>query len=281
VLSRTGHATLAETTNTMAGLLSSIALNPARTVRSAEEMSRMAVFTDGGRSGDRTNWSTTYISYYPFGGAIALALDLTLRSRSNGAVTLDDFMRAMWRAHGKPGGSRPGYVDRPYTAADAEARLAEVSKDASFARDFFAQYIQGHEVPDYARLLLPAGFVLRKARPGQAWWGDLAYGTTTGAARLASAPAIDTPAYAAGLDQDDEIRQIDGSPINSSAAIGAAIGRRKPGDRVAVVYVDRTGVPKTAQVTLVENPALELVPIEQSGGTLSSDQRAFRERWLR
>ena len=64
----------------------------------------MAAFTDGGDALDRTNWATTYISYYDFGGAIALALDLTLRDRSAGQVTLDDYMRAMWRVHGKPGG---------------------------------------------------------------------------------------------------------------------------------------------------------------------------------
>jgi predicted metalloprotease with PDZ domain len=280
VLSRTRLADLDETVSTMAGLFRSVALNPARAVRSAEEMSRMAAFTDGSRAGDRTNWSTTYISYYPFGGAIALALDLTLRDRSNGAVTLDDFMRAMWRAHGKPGGARPGYVDRPYTMADAEARLAEVSKDAAFARSFFARYIQGHEVADYARLLQRAGLVLRKPYPGQAWWGDPAYRTDDGVVRIASTPAIDTPMYSAGLDVDDEIRQVDGSRIGSSAAVAAAIGRRKPGDRVAVVYIDRSGIAKTVQVTLAENPALELLPIERTGGTLTADQRTFRERWL-
>jgi predicted metalloprotease with PDZ domain len=280
VLSRTRLADLDATVSTMAGLLRSVALNPARAVRSAEEMSRMAAFTDGGRAGDRTNWSTTYISYYPFGGAIALALDLTLRDRSNSAVTLDDFMRAMWRAHGKPGGSRPGYVDRPYTMADAEARLAEVSRDAAFARDFFARYIQGHEVADYARLLHRAGLLLRKPSPGRAWWGDPAYRTDDGVVRIASTPAIDTPMYAAGLDVDDEIRQVDGSRIVSSAAIDAAIGRRKPGDRVPVVYVDRTGIAKTVQVTLAGNPALELLSIERTGGTLTPDQRSFRDRWL-
>ena len=222
----------------------------------------------------------TYISYYPFGGAIALALDLTLRDRSNGAVTLDDFMRAMWRTHGKPGGSRPGYVDRPYTMADAEARLAEVSNDAAFARDFFARYIQGREVADYARLLRRAGLVLRKAQPGRAWWGDPAYEHDNGV-RVASAPAIDTPVYAAGLDVDDEIRQIDGARIRSPADIAATIGRKKPGDRVDVVYVDRTGIAKTVSVTLAESPALELLPIERTGATLSPEHRAFREHWLR
>ena len=50
----------------------------------------MAPFIDGGRPIDRTNWSNTVISYYPFGGAIALALDLSLRDRSDGRVSLDD-----------------------------------------------------------------------------------------------------------------------------------------------------------------------------------------------
>ena len=57
---------LAETLNRFIG---SIANNPARLVRSAEEMSRMAPFTDGARTIDRTNWSRTVISYYPFGAA--------------------------------------------------------------------------------------------------------------------------------------------------------------------------------------------------------------------
>ena len=60
-------------------------------------------------------------------------------------------MRAMWRVHGKPGGAREGYVDRPYTAADAEARLAEVERRrAPSPRDFFSRYIHGREAADYS-----------------------------------------------------------------------------------------------------------------------------------
>ena len=80
----------------------------------------MAPFIDGGHPVDRTNWSNTVISYYPFGGAIALALDLALRGRTDSRVSLDDFMRAMWERFGRPGGRREGYVDRPYTIDDAE-----------------------------------------------------------------------------------------------------------------------------------------------------------------
>ena len=101
------------------------------------------------------------MSYYQLGAAIALALDLSLRERSSGRLSLDDFMREMWRRYGKPGGTREGYVDRPYTIADAEATLAAVSGDPAFARDFFARYIQGHELADYRRLLIAAGLLVR------------------------------------------------------------------------------------------------------------------------
>jgi hypothetical protein len=73
----------------------------------------------------------------------------------------------MWRRYGKPGGAREGYVDHPYTIADAEATLAEVGGDAAFARDFFARYIQGRELADYGRLFTAAGFLVRTASRGR------------------------------------------------------------------------------------------------------------------
>jgi predicted metalloprotease with PDZ domain len=280
-MSRAGLVDLPATTATLAGLIRSVALNPARGVRSAEDMSRMAAFTDGGRTTDRTNWSRTYISYYSFGGAIALALDLSLRGRSEGRVSLDDYMRAMWRVHGKPGGARQGYVDRPYTIADAEARLAEVSGDSAYARDFFARYIQGREVADYEKLLAPAGLVLRRQNPGRAWWGDMRLDVRNGAVRVSQPPALDTPAYTAGIDQDDEIRQIDGVRVSGPEDVNGILRRHKPGDTMSVSFVARTGVAKTSTVALKEDPRVELLTVEAAGGRLTPAQKAFRDRWLK
>ena len=114
---------------------------------------------------DGASLQNTYISYYTWGAAIGLGLDLTLRERSNGTVTLDHYMRALWAAHGKPGGKVPGYVDRPYTMADLKATLASVSGDKAFAEDFFARFIQGRDVVDYERLLARFGFTVRSVRP--------------------------------------------------------------------------------------------------------------------
>lgn len=264
----------------MSGLIAAVVIDPAQLVRSAEEMSQMAVFTDGGNPRDRTNWSQTVISYYPFGGAIALALDLTLRGRSNGQTTLDDFMRAMWRVHGAPGGAREGYVDRPYSMADAQTRLAEVSADAAFARDFFARFIQGREMADYANLVQRAGILVRKSAPGRAWIGEVRFDDRNGTVRLASRPPFGSPIYAAGLDVGDEFRQVDGTRIRSVTDLTTVLGRRRPGDQLAVVFADRSGRQRTSTITLSEDPAFELVPVERAGGALTAAQRTFREHWV-
>jgi predicted metalloprotease with PDZ domain len=280
VLSRTGIVGLQGTAVTLGGFVASVMLNPGRNIRSAEDMSLMAGFTDGGDSMDRTNWPSTYISYYDFGGALALALDLTLRDRSAGRVTLDDYMRAMWRIYGKPGGARPGYVDRPYTSADAEAVLAEVSGDRGFARDFFARYVQGHDVADYTRLLARAGIVVRKRSPGRAWWGDIALDERNGVVRVASRPTTGTPVYVAGLGLDDQISQLDGQRIVSPQDVEAVLGRHRPGDTIAVAFIDRAGIANAARVTLDEDPHFDLIPIESAGGSLTPAHTRFRERWL-
>src|SRR5206468_9891272 len=173
MMRRAGLVSVDEAARDFGGLVESVTQGAGRQVRSAVEMSRMAPFIDGGKPVDRVNWPNTVISYYPFGGAIALALDLTLRDRSDGHVSLDDYMRALWRAFGKPAATRPGYVDRPYSIADAQAALGDVCGDRDFARDFFSRFVDGREIADYARLLARAGFVLRKRAAGRAWLGDL------------------------------------------------------------------------------------------------------------
>ena len=201
---------------------------------------------------------------------------MTLRDRTDGRLSLDDFMQAMWREYGKPGGAREGYVDHPYTIADAEATLAEVSGDRAFARDFFARYIQGHDAADYARLLARAGFVVRWKSAGHAWLGDLRLESRGGGLRVASLVAPTWPLYAAGVDQDDELQQVDGQRIAGDSDVASVLQRHKPGDKVPVVFADRTGAAKTATITLAEDPHVDVVPVAAP----TAAQQTFRSRWL-
>jgi predicted metalloprotease with PDZ domain len=240
-------------------------------------MSQHAPFTDAARAIDPTNFSTTFVSYYTYGAAIALALDLSLRDKSAGKVTLDDYMRAMWRAHGKPGGEEPGLVAKPYTLKDARDRLAEVSGDRTFADDFFDRYVEGREAADYAKLMLRAGYVFRKRAAGTAWYGAPnlvdASGTVTGLSGWG------TPLYDAGLDQGDVIVDVDGKSM-AAGVLQSALKTRKPGDSLTVTYKRRNGATGQATIVLKEDPSIEIVPIESTGTVLTAEQKSFRDAWL-
>lgn len=279
IMVRTGLIDLAGYASNAAGTIDTVTFNPGRQVRTAEEMSRMAPFVDAASPIDRTNFSTTFISYYTWGEAIGLGLDLTLRERSGGKLTLDDFMRAMWRKYGKPGVKVPGYVATPYTLADARDTLAEVSGDAAFAADFFARYIQGHEVVDYARLLAAAGLVLRPRFPNQGSIGQLRLQDVQGTVRLAGSAPFGSPAYDAGIDRDDVIVSFGGTAVGSTAELMRAVASRRPGESVPIVF-ERRGERVNGAIRIIGDPQREIVPVEATGAPPTEAQRRFRAAWL-
>jgi predicted metalloprotease with PDZ domain len=281
-LQRAGVTEVGEFCQTLGFAVNAVTLSPGRQIRTAEEMSQMAPFVDAAAAIDRTDFDNTFISYYTWGEAIALGLDLTLRERSEGKVTLDDFMRAMWQRFGKPGGRAPGYVDRPYTIADAKAVLASVSGDGAFADDFFARYIQGHAVVDYARLLANAGFILRQRTPQSGFAGDLRLQDAPSGVRVAGAVLSGSPAYEAGLDRDDVITAIGGAAVRAPEQVDAAIRAARPGATLDITYLHRgIGPTKSAALRVVADPRMEIIPAETSGRMLTPAQRQFRDAWLR
>jgi predicted metalloprotease with PDZ domain len=276
---RTGLSSIPEAIGSFSRTANAVTNGNGRRFRSAVDMSRMAAFTDAARSVDRTNTANTFISYYTHGAAIALGLDLSLRDRSNGKTSLDDYMRALWRAHGKPGGPQPGLVARPYTLKDARDRLAEVAGDRAFADSFFDKFIEGQEAVDYRPLLARAGYLWRKTNPGAAWLGTAAF-DRGGAGTIANLVEWGSPLHAAGLNQGDTILELDGRPAASGSALQAVLKAHKPGDRIAVAFRRRNGATGTATIVLAENPSMEAVAIESTAGTLTSEQKQFRASWL-
>jgi predicted metalloprotease with PDZ domain len=162
---------------------------------------------------------------------------------------------------------------------DLQSALAAISGDPAFAQDFFARYIEGREVMEYAPLLNRAGFVLRRRAAGRAWAGPLRTQDTQTGARVISDTLFGTPAYQAGLDRDDIIVSVGGSRTATSAEIERAMATRKPGDSLQVIY-DRRGERITTVVKFDEDPGIEIVPAEEAGQVLTDAQRRFRDSWL-
>ena len=129
-------------------------------------------------------------------------------------------MRLMWQRYGK--------TEVSYTLADIEKALGDMTGDRAFAREFFTRYVRGREVVDYKALLANAGFLLRPAKPGAAFLGNVQLDYTTAGARITGSTQIGSPLYQAGLDVGDVITLIDGQPIESDSAFQALKAARQP-----------------------------------------------------
>ena len=251
---------------------------PGGKYRSALDMSRLAPLVDGASDQFPAYWSNDFVSYYSYGAAVAMGLDLQLRAKTNSRVTLDDLMRAMWVHFGKPGGPAPGLVGKPYTLADVQTQLAAVSGDPAFAADFAKRYIAGTEKIDYAPLLLRAGFILR-AKDGPATMGPVRLAKGDGGCRVVGSTIIGSPLYAAGVDLDDEIVSVAGLPLGAPEDLAKALAGHKAGESVPVVF-RRRGQETRANVSLMAPTTLEAVPVESTGAALSPEQKSFRKAWL-
>lgn len=266
---RAGESTIDGFLGEMGAQLNFIVNNPARRYGSPQEMSLRAPFTDAATSIDPTN-PNIFASYYPYGAVIAMALDLTLRERFPG-VTLDDYMRHLWRTHGVP--------ERPYTPDDLRLGLAAVTGDAGFADAFFASTVNRSDLPEFAPLLERAGIRLRPSNTAGGYAGPVRLQVADKVVRLGAPTAPGTPLYDAGLDRGDEIVRVGDTDIDTQADCDRALQRARPGDTLDVRYLQR-GVEKRATVRLAADPAVEMVRVETTGGQPTAAQLAFREAWL-
>jgi predicted metalloprotease with PDZ domain len=115
---------------------------------------------------------------------------------------------------------------------------------------------------------------VRKRNAGRAWLGDLRLESRAGV-RVANLVAPTWPIYAAGVDLDDELQQVDGQRVTNEGDVATILQRHKPGDRIAVTFRDRTTQPRTAMVTLAEDPHVDVLVADATPA-----QRAFRDKWL-
>ena len=277
VLARSAILTPRQYAQGLAGAVNTLTNSPARAFSGAVGMAQQAPFVDAAVAIDPNNRSNTFISYYTYGEAVGLALDLLLRGRTP-AVTLDDFMREMWRRHGKLQTAALAPA-RTYTLADAQSALAAVTKDSVFARSFFTRYVVGSALPDYPALLAQAGFLVRPAHAGRAWMGDTRISASDGEVIVAGPTSIGSPMYEVGMAAGDRITRVGDRAITTAPELQQAIDATKPGEQVRLTWIGRGGE-KSATMTLREDPNVEVVTFEEAARTLTAAQLAFRASWV-
>ena len=267
---RAGELTIDEYAEGIAAGINTVSFAPGRSFASSQGMSIQAPFVDAATSIDPTNFTNTFISYYTYGAAIGLALDLTLREKFDD-VTLDTLMQRVWQVHGKN--------EAPYTTDDLRAALAHVTDHERFANEFFASYITGQDLPDYASLLANAGMLLRKANEGDASLGPVTLQFEGRVAIIENNTHIGSPLYKAGLDRGDQIVTLDRFKIEGPGQWDDALERYEPGESATIRFIQR-GTERSAELTFDEDRELEVVTYESADMEVSDAQLAFRRSWL-
>jgi predicted metalloprotease with PDZ domain len=263
-LKRAGMNSLDRFTRTVGQAVNNILTSPGRKIFNVVDMSRQAPFVDAAVAIDATNRANNFISYYTYGDAIALGVDLMIRTHYPGK-SLDDWMRTMWKQHPD--------IQKPYTLEDLQTALGDAVNDKQFAAQVFQHHIYGMEPMPYAELLGHAGMLLRKTGEGKAWIGPPVFDFTEKGAVLGQTWR-DSPIYNAGLDKGDII-----SNFKTQPEFTAFLDKLKPGDTAKLNVETRAGR-KDVNLTVMESPALEVVTYEEAQKAVTPEIAAFREAWL-
>jgi predicted metalloprotease with PDZ domain len=209
------------------------------------------------------------VSYYTKGAVIAFLLDARIRRASGGAKSLDDVLRA---AYQKFSGGR-GYTPDEFRAVAEQASGLNL-------RSFWADAVEGTAELDYTQALDTLGLRFRAPaspspdRPARAWLG---MSTRSDAGRLVVTQVRrETPAYAAGLNVDDEIIAIDDFRVRADQ-LTQRLDAYKPGDRVTLLVARRDQLLRLPMTFAEEPPRRWRLDLDPSA---TDGQRQQRTRWL-
>ncbi len=220
------------------------------------------------------NTPNTCISYYTKGALTGLIVDLSLRYKTDGRVTLDDVMRKLWQDFGlKNIGLKKGDFERVCMELSG-SDLAPLFEHLLNSTDDF------NFVELFKQFAIDCSFM--QSAEQKAWWETeawLGFNTIT----KSDPPEISTvydngPAKTSGLISGDKISKIDGKPpeLKDGKLVTDSLLVGKP---VIIEYTrKRDERLRTALVTPAFKPATECTLIP----SLVADSAAIerRDKWL-
>ncbi len=218
LLRRAGLTSDQEILNAKADAITALQNRPGRFETSLEEASMDAWIKYYRQDENAIN---NQISYYDKGEIVSMMLDITIRTASNGAKSLDDVMRYLYDEFYKK--------NRNFGPADFQ-KASELMAGRSL-QDFFDKYVAGEAEIDYDGIMRGIGLKVEVAQPGK----NRAYiGADTaeeGGRLTIRTVTAGTPAYEQGLNTGDQIVAIDGYRA-TSPFLQTYIADKKPGDMV-------------------------------------------------
>jgi predicted metalloprotease with PDZ domain len=218
------------------------------------------------------NSPNAIVSYYAKGALVAMALDLSIRAKTQGKKSLDDVMRTLWQRYG-----RDFYSD----GRDAGRGVTEVEVDTLFdeatglkLKRTLDRYTRGTDDLPLARMLAPFGIVFANKR--QHPQASLGVRTTRDGSdcKLANVYAGGA-AHRAGLSAGDVLVAIDGVRV-SATNLDTLLSRYHAGDTIAL-HAFRRDELMGCDVTLLADETPQVTLTAQAKPVAASRLRAA---WL-
>lgn len=265
ILCRAGLISAKEYIEGLTGSFNYVWTSPARQFFNPIEMSYQAPFVDAATSVDPVNRENTFISYYPYGSVLGLALDLSLR---NEGYNLDDYMKAVWNKFGKS--------EIPYTIKDLHETLNDYA-GKSFGDTFFESYIYQSGMPDYKALFQSVGVSLTQNSDAPYLGARVSLKSTGGL--ITSNPAIGSAAYLASLSKGDVIKSINTIPLTDHENFQAYLEQFEMGKPLQIQY-ERFGNNYSTTLELKPSPSYTIKLMEDTDATAEQSEINQRNAWL-
>ena len=212
------------------------------------------------------NSNNTTISYYNKGALIAMMLDLEIIHDTKGEKSLDDAMKYMYTEYYKT--KKRGYTDEEFK--QGLELIAGKKLD-----DFYKNYVYGLTPIDYNKYLGYAGYKLNDEYAGNNY-PAVGFGIATSGPHIyVTAVTRGSSAWIDGLNVNDEITGVNGSPVTT---LNGILNDKKPGDKM-ILNVNRDGLPITITLTILKSTdvkyKIEALP------DASAEQLVVRKKWLK
>jgi predicted metalloprotease with PDZ domain len=216
------------------------------------------------------NAPNSVVSYYQKGSLVALALDLTIRSRTAGRRSLDDVMRLLWKQF-KAANDYAGVTDEEFV------RIAEDATGLPLASSI-AEWAEGTRDPDYVALLAPFGVrCARMPALDLAHFALLGIRTSNAAGDCKLTHVFDgSPAQAAGLSANDILVALDGLRVTPSN-LDSLLARYATGDVVEILVFRHEQLMRMALKLASQPPHKFTLDVDPRAAPAA---RRLRARWL-
>jgi predicted metalloprotease with PDZ domain len=202
---------------------------------------------------------------YGRGALVCSLMDLEIRHRSGNAKSFDDLLRTLFARFPPASGG--------YTLGDAESIAGELA--GSSMEIFFEDYVTGTTPVDWDRFLGYAGLCADTAgAPSRILWGLAVF--DGGGKTLVRSVVRGSCAYAAGVEEGDEIVALDGYRINATS-LQARMLQYSPGDTARfTIFREERQRNLDVRLTILQRPAVRVREMEDP----TSLQKEIRRGWL-